>query len=95
MYDYIRRNNKVIQGHDDASIQVGDASVCAEVCASGDELPLCASFEVCQVQEGDTTCTLSTADPTQQTGLQIVDSLQCNLYTSEFIYSIILFVIII
>lgn len=85
IFDYTRRVNKVITGHNDASIQVSEPSVCAQLCGSGDTLAGCASFEICSEQMGrETMCILSTADPTTQSGLNIVDSDTCTLYTSKY-----------
>lgn len=83
LYDYIQRKNKVIDGHDDASQFVSDPSVCAQMCSSGDGLPGCASFEICQVQIGQTKCIMSKADPTAQSDLNIIPSTQCTLFTSR------------
>ncbi|GFO04699.1 antigen b membrane protein [Plakobranchus ocellatus] len=85
LYDYIRRDHKRITGHDEVQADVTEVSKCAYLCASGEMLPGCASFEVTQIQQGNTRCVFSTADPTNNNSsssqISIEDSLAWALYT--------------
>ncbi|RUS68710.1 hypothetical protein EGW08_023529, partial [Elysia chlorotica] len=82
LYDYIRRDHKRITGHDEAQVEVADVSRCAYLCASGEVLPMCSSFEATQLQEGNTKCVFSTADPTNTAmKVPLEDTLPWALYT--------------
>ncbi|KAK3791542.1 hypothetical protein RRG08_002901 [Elysia crispata] len=82
LYDYIRRDHQRITGHDEAQVEVADVSRCAYLCASGQVLPRCSSFETTQLQQGNTKCVFSKADPTNTSmKVAIEDTLPWALYT--------------
>lgn len=81
LYDFIRRDNQIIVNNNNIRLDVTEVADCARLCGTGEGLPYCASFEICQVTAGVTECTLSTADPTVQKNLVIENSMECTLYT--------------
>ncbi|GFR97618.1 antigen B membrane protein [Elysia marginata] len=83
LFDYIRRDHKRIKGHDEAQAEVTDVSRCAYLCASGEVLAMCASFEATQLQRGNTKCVFSSADPTNTSTSDLIteDTLSWALYT--------------